>query len=161
MNPKPHFSLKEVIQKLEYYCSYQERCHAEVYEKLYSFDTSQNEKEEVIVHLIQNNFLNEERFALLFSISKLHQKKWGKIRITQELKARKISAYLINKAITSLPIEEYYLTFHLLSEHHWEFISEKNKLKKRKKFCDYLLRKGWESDLVYSKAKEMEIGFEE
>lgn len=161
MNFKSHFSLKEVIQKLEYYCSYQERCHTEVYEKLYTFDTSHDEKEEVIVHLIQNNFLNEERFALLFTISKLHQKKWGKIRITQELKVRKISTYLINKAINSLSIEEYNVTFHLLSEHYWEFISEKNKLKKRKKFCDYLLRKGWESDLVYSKAKEMEIGFEE
>ncbi len=158
MNPKPSFSLKEVIQKLEYYCSYQERCHSEVYEKLYSFDTTQNEKDEVIVHLIQNNFLNEERFALLFAISKLHQKKWGKIRIKQELKLRKISSYLINKALISLQLAEYQATFHSLAEKYWEFLLEKDTLKKRKKFCDFLLRKGWESDLVYSKAKEMEIG---
>lgn len=158
MNPKPSFSLKEVIQKLEYYCSYQERCHNDVYEKLYSFSTNQNEKDEVIVHLIQNNFLNEERFALLFAISKLHQKKWGKIRIKQELKSRKISTYLINKALTSIPLTEYYSTFHHLAEKHWEFLLETDLLKKRKKFCDYLLRKGWESDLVYSKVKEIEIG---
>ena len=92
---------------------------------------------------------------MLFAISKLHQKKWGKIRITQELKLRKISSYLINKALKSLPETEYYATFETLSDRFWETILEKNKLKKQKKFCDYLLRKGWESNLVYAKYKEL------
>lgn len=108
------------------------------------------------MHLIQNNYLNEERFASVFSISKFHQKKWGKIRIKNELKARKISEFLITKAIKEIPSEEYQSTFDLISEKHWESITEKNALKKRKKFCDYLLRKGWESDWVYEKVKELE-----
>lgn len=150
-----NFTIKEVTQKLEYFCSYQERCHADVVSKLFDFKLTQDEKDTIIVHLIQNNFLNEERFALLFAISKLHQKKWGKIRITQELKLRKISSYLINKALKSLPETEYYATFETLSDRFWDTLLETNKLKKQKKFCDYLLRKGWESNLVYNKYKEL------
>lgn len=158
MNLKPNStsSVDQILQKLEYYCAYQERCHSEVQEKLRSFHLTSNEMDVIIVHLIQNNYLNEERFASVFSISKFHQKKWGKIRIKNELKARKISDFLITKAIKEIPSEEYQTTFDNISEKHWESITEKNALKKRKKFCDYLLRKGWESDWVYEKVKELE-----
>ena len=141
---------------MEYYCKYQERCHDEVYQKLFTYETSENEKNEIIVYLIENDCLNEERFVMIYAISKFHQKKWGKIRISQELKLKKISSYLIKKAIESLPKIEYETTFHSLAEKHWFTITEKNSLKKRKKYCDFLLRKGWESNLVYAKAIEME-----
>lgn len=156
MNSKPTSSVEVVLQKLEYYCSYQERCHVEVQEKLLAFDISEHDRNRVIVHLIEHNFLNEERFASVFSISKFHQKKWGKNRIKSELKARKISNYLITKALKEIPSDEYETTFDQLSEKCWESITEKNTLKKRKKFCDYLLRKGWESDWIYEKVKELE-----
>jgi len=156
LSSKSISSVAEVVQKLEYYCSYQERCHVEVVEKLFGFAISELEKNQIIVHLIEHNFLNEERFAQIFAISKFHQKKWGKIRIKNELRARKISDYLVTKALKELPVDEYETTFHLLAEKQWETITEKNTLKKRKKFCDYLLRKGWESDWVYGKVKEME-----
>ena len=156
MTTKLNLSVKEVLHKIESYCSYQERCHIEVREKLRSFSLDSNEVDEIIVKLIGNNYLNEERFASLFSISKFHQKKWGKIRIVNELKARKISSFLISKAVKEIPMEEYYETFSKLSDHQWNVITEKNTIKKRKKFCDYLLRKGWESELVYAKVKDLE-----
>ena len=156
MNSKSTSSVTEVIQKLESYCSYQERCHAEVQEKLRGFAISATDKERVIVHLIDTNFLNEERFACLFAISKFHQKKWGKIRIKNELKARRISDYLVTKGLKEIPMEEYEATFESLSEKHWETLPERDSSKKRKKFCDYLLRKGWESDTVYAKLKQLE-----
>ncbi len=155
MDSKP-ISLPEIVQKLEYYCSYQERCHAEVNEKLKGFSISSDDKDKIIVHLIHENFLNEERFASVFSISKFHQKKWGTIRIKNELKARKISDYLITKSLKEIPAEEYEVTFQTLAEKHWDAITEKHAIKKRKKFCDYLLRKGWESNLVYEKVKQLE-----
>ena len=155
MSSKSTSSVEDIVQKLEYYCSYQERCHIEVSEKLRGFVLNQAEKDRIIVHLIESNFLNEERFALVFSISKFHQKKWGKIRIKNELKARKISDYLVTKALKEIPSEEYEMTFETLAEKHWETITEKNDLKKRKKFCDYLLRKGWESERIYEKVKEL------
>lgn len=156
MSSKSTSSVEDIVQKLEYYCSYQERCHVEVSEKLRSFILNQQEKDQIIVHLIEHNFLNEERFASVFSISKFHQKKWGKIRIKNELKAKKISDYLVTKALKEIPTEEYEMTFDTLAEKHWETITEKNDLKKRKKFCDFLLRKGWESERIYEKVKELE-----
>lgn len=156
MNSKSNSSVEGILQKLEYYCSYQERCHVEVLEKLRGFAISNHEKDLIIVHLITQNFLNEERFASIFAISKFHQKKWGKIRIKNELKARKISDFLIAKAMKEIPLDEYEATFHTLAEKQWESSVEKNSLKKRKKFCDYLLRKGWESQSVYEKVKELE-----
>lgn len=156
MSSKPISSIQEIVHKLENFCAYQERCHVEVAEKLRGFNTSEHEKNQIIVHLIENNYLNEERFASLFTISKFHQKKWGKIRIKNELKARRISEFLINKAIKAIPYQEYLDTFNTLAEKHWDTILEKNALKKRKKYCDYLLRKGWESEMVYEKVKELE-----
>ena len=156
MNSKSTSSVEDILQKMEYYCSYQERCHIEVSDTLRSFVLNQDEKDRIIVHLIESNFLNEERFASIFSISKFHQKKWGKIRIKNELKARKISDYLVTKALKEIPADEYEMTFETLAEKHWENITESNSLKKRKKFCDYLLRKGWESERIYEKVKELE-----
>jgi len=141
---------------MEYYCSYQERCHVEVTQKLYVFELTASQRDEVIVHLIDSNFLNEERFAKLFSISKFHQKKWGNKRIANELKQRHISDYLIRMGLKEIPPEEYETTFTDLAEKTWTAIREKDNLKKRKKFCDTLLRKGWESDLIYAKVKELE-----
>ena len=155
MNSKSSASAEEILQKLEYFCSYQERCHVEVQEKLRQFTLSENEKNQIIVHLIEHNFLNEERFARSFARGKFRIKHWGKIRIVNELKQRQISAANIKCALTEISDEEYQNTFDKLAEKHWETIRETNALKKKKKFCDYLLRKGWESNLVYGKMKEL------
>ncbi len=149
-------SIKEAVQKIELYCAYQERCHEEVTSKLREMKMDTNEIDEIITQLIATNFLNEERFACSFARGKHRIKHWGKIRITNELKLRKINQTLINIALKEISIEEYNATFTALSEKYWESIREKNELKKRKKFCDYMLRRGFESNLVYEKVKELE-----
>lgn len=110
----------------------------------------------IVVQLIEGNFLNETRFACSFARGKHRMKSWGKIRITNELKARHISSTNIALALKEISPEEYFQTFENLSERCWNSIHEKNALKKRKKFCDYILRRGYESDLVYEKVKELE-----
>ncbi len=147
---------KEVKQKLEFYCAYQERCHNEVIQKLRTMTIDSVTIDEVVVHLIQNNFLNEERFACAFARGKNRIKNWGKTRIINELKLRNISQYNILIALKEIDTEEYLEFFHILSENHWQSISEKNAIKKRKKFCDFLLRKGYESNLIYDKLKALE-----
>lgn len=153
---KPISSLKEAIQKAEHFCSYQERCHEEVGTKLRAMKMDSDEIDQIMVHLITENFLNEERFACSFARGKHRMKHWGKIRITNELKFKKIAAALIKKALQEISPEEYLDTFHSLANRHWESMREENALKKRKKFCDFLLRKGFESNLVYDKVKELE-----
>lgn len=149
-------TIKEAIQKLEHFCAYQERCHAEVTSKLYDLKMTTEEMDQIIVHLIQENFLNETRFACSFARGKHRIKHWGKIRITNELKFRQISNANITLALKEISAEEYQNTFDELSERCWNSVTEKNALKKRKKFCDYLLRRGYESNLVYDKLKDFE-----
>lgn len=150
------FTIKEALQKLEHFCAYQERCHDEVVSKLHSLKMTRDEIDTVVVQLIEGNFLNETRFACSFARGKHRIKHWGKIRITNELKARNISSTNITLALKEISSEEYFETFENLAERSWNSISETNLLKKRKKFCDYLLRRGYESNLVYEKAKELE-----
>jgi len=154
MNPQT-FSLSDLKQKAERFCAYQERCHKEVVQKLYDLGAKSDEINEIIVHLIDTNFLNEERFARSFARGKHYIKKYGKVRITNELKFRNISNYNIKKALEEISGELYEKTFSELSEKIWDSITEKNFLKRKKKFCDYLLRKGYESDLVYEAWKNL------
>jgi regulatory protein len=151
-----NLSFTEVLKKLEYYCSYQDRCHNEVMQKAKELKLSSIEIDEAVVYLIAENYLNEERFARSFARGKFNIKKWGKVRITQELKSRAISPALIKLALTEIDQSVYYETFHNLATQHWNSLTERNGQKKRKKFSDYLLRKGYESDLIFEKLKELE-----
>lgn len=150
-------TIKEAQQKLEHFCAYQDRCHDEVVTKLYSLKMSPDEIDIIIVKLIEDNFLNETRFACSFARGKHRIKHWGKIRIVNELKIRHISATNIKLALKEITPEEYETTFDQISQRCWENLIESNSLKKRKKFCDYLLRRGYESNLVYEKVKELEL----
>ena len=154
---KDVYSVKEAIQKIEFFCSYQERCHEEVVTKLRTRKMDSDEIDEIMVHLIASNFLNEERFACSFARGKHRIKHWGKIRIINELKFRKIAQNLINTALKEITPEEYLETFHTLAERHWETIRESDVMKKKKKFCDYMLRRGFENNLVFEKVKELEL----
>nr|WP_314865438.1 regulatory protein RecX [uncultured Flavobacterium sp.] len=151
-------SVKEAIHKIEHFCAYQERCHDEVMQKLRTMKMDSAEIDEILAHLIQENYLNESRFACSFARGKHRIKLWGKVRIVNELKLRNISTYNINLALKEITSEEYETNFNDLAERNWNSIKESNGLKKRKKCCDFLLRKGYESNVVYGKVKELEAG---
>jgi regulatory protein len=151
-------SVKEAIHKIEHFCAYQERCHDEVMQKLRAMKMDSNEIDEIVAHLIKENYLNESRFACSFARGKHRIKFWGKVRIVNELKFRNISTYNINLALKEITTEEYEANFNTLAERNWNAVKESNGLKKRKKCCDFLLQKGYESNLVYEKVKELEAG---
>ena len=149
------YTLSEAIAKLESYCAYQERCHKEVRNKLQEMRLIPDAIDDIIAHLIQNNFLNEERFARAFARGKHNTKKWGRKRILSELKQRNISILNINRAMGEIDDESYLETFNALSKKRISQIHEQNLQKKRKKLADYLLYRGWETHLVYDKVKEL------
>jgi len=149
-------TIKEALQKLEHFCAYQERCHEEVVNKLYSLKMAPDEIDNIVVQLISSNFLNETRFACSFARGKHRIKHWGKVRIVNELKARHITTTNINLALKEISPEEYETTFEQLSQRCWNNLTESNPLKKRKKFCDYMMRRGYESNFVYDKVKDFE-----
>jgi regulatory protein len=141
---------------MEYYCAYQERCYKEVEEKLYSYAVTSSEKEAILTHLIEQNYINEERFAQSFVRGKHNYKLWGKNRIINELKFRNISSRIIEIALKELPETTYLSNFHTLAEKNWENSTERKGQKKNKKFVDFLLRKGYETHLIYDKLKELD-----
>lgn len=145
------YSVDEAKRKMEYYCSYQERCHQEVLQKLKGLNMIPEACDVIIVHLLDNNFLNEERFACAFARGKFRVKNWGKNRIVNELKFRDISRFNIDRALKEITDEDYSSAFNELAEKQWETVREANILKKKRKIADFLLRKGFESSLVMEK----------
>ena len=155
MNSQKTYTVEEAKRAIERYCVYQERCHKEVEQKLKEYRMIPEAIAVIIVHLLEHNFLNEERFAQSFARGKFRIKKWGKVRITRELKFRDISAYNLKSALKEIDENDYLETFNALAEKRFEAISETNKYKKKKKIADYLLYRGWESPLVYAKVNEL------
>ena len=153
---KKTYSFYEIRTKLEFYCAYQERCYKEVEQKMYDFQLTTSEREQITIYLIENNFINEERFAQSFVRGKHNYKFWGKNRITNELKFRNISSRIITIALKELTEETYIANFHTLAEKNWENIKERKGPKKNKKFVDFLLRKGYETHLIYDKLRELD-----
>lgn len=149
------YTVTEAKKKLENYCAYQERCHKEVQQKLKDMHMIPQAIDVVIAHLLEHNFLNEERFAKTFVMGKFKIKKWGRRRLALELKQKDISKYNINLALNTIGDEEYIDTFNALAEKKAQSIRESNILKKKKKLADYLLYHGWEPHLVYEKVNEL------
>jgi len=140
MNPIKTYTISEATSRLESYCAYQERCHKEVHLKLKKMRMIPEAADQVIHHLLQNDFLNESRFSQAFARGKFRTKKWGKIRIVNELKIREISKFNIQLALKEIADTDYYKTFHELAEKRMRQLpTEKDLQKKRKKLADYLL----------------------
>jgi len=144
------YSVEHALQKLRHFCGYQERNHEEVKQKLYGFGLYKEEVENAISILIEENYLNEERFAIAFAGGKFRMKQWGKVKIGYELKTKKVSAYCIKIALQSIEHEVYKATLLELAEKKWDVISkdEEKLFVKRSRLTTYLLQRGFESPLV-------------
>lgn len=152
---KKTYTVEEALAKLQRYCAYQDRCHKEVAQKLKDMQMIPQASEQIITTLIEENFLNEERFAMAFVRGKFKIKKWGRRRLISELKQRNISKFLVNQAIGQISDAEYKTTFEALAHKKANSLKGGSVLKKKKKLADYLLYRGWESHLVYEKINQL------
>jgi regulatory protein len=155
MNTSKSYTVDEALLKLQHYCSYQERCHQEVRKKLVTMRMIPEAIDSIIVSLIRHDFLNESRFARTFVLGKFRIKKWGKYRLTLELKKKDISKFTIKEALFNIKEAEYIETFNDLAAKKAQFLKDGNLLKRKKKLADYLLYRGWESHMVYDKVNEL------
>ena len=154
MSLQTTYTVDEAQKKLENYCAYQERCHKDVRKKLKEMKMIPEAIDKIVVHLINHNFLNEERFAKAFVRGKFRIKKWGKNRLVRELKFKDVSKYAIDVALKEIDEADYFETLDELTQKRIAQVNEKNIYKKKKKVADYLLYRGWESHLVYQKLNE-------
>ena len=146
---KKQLTKEQALQKARHYCGYQERSHAEVKEKLYSFGLRKQEVEETLSQLIEDDYLNEERYARQFAGGHFRMKHWGRVKITWELKQKRVSEYCIRKALKEIDEDDYTKTLDKLAADKWHSLrAETNLFSKMRKTQDYLLQKGYETGLI-------------
>ncbi len=154
--PKKYHTKEEALDKLQRYCVYQDRCHQEVRSKLLDLGIYGDDLENVITDLIAENFLNEERFACSYARGKFRMKRWGRVRIKQELKRRQISAYCLRKAMEEIDEEEYLKVLREMLEKKLKTVKGPNQFQRNGKAGTYAIGKGYESHLVWETIKSLQ-----
>ena len=109
----------------------------------------------VLVELIKDDFLNEERFAFSFIRGKFRIKQWGKIKLKNELLQRNITSALINNALSQINNEDYNKTFDELALKKFNYLNQDTSINSKKKFISYLQYRGWENDLIFKKVNDL------
>lgn len=156
MNPSPVEKIITpliALEKMKSWCAYQERSQNEVRQKLYEFRLEQDAVESIIVDLIEEKFINEERFALAFARGKFRIKHWGKNKIKMGLKMHKVSDYCINKALKSIDGEEYEKVLIKVLEKKIRLTKGNDSKKKYYAILNYAVSRGFESDLIIDQLK--------
>ena len=147
---KKQLTKEQALQKLKHYCAYQERSHSEVKDKLYQLGVWKKDHDEIISGLIEQDYLNEERFAIAYAGGKFRAKQWGKVKIRYELKQKNVSEYCIRKALKQIDDEDYLSLINKLWKKKYLSLKGEQYLIRKKKTIDYLLSRGFERDLVIS-----------
>ncbi len=146
-------SKKIALERMQKYCAYQERCHSEVRHKLLSLGIYGDALEEIIFDLIQENFLNEERFARSYARGKFRIKQWGRNKIIKELKVRQVSEYCIRMALEEIDEEEYLQTLKKLARKKWSEYRGMKNFERKGRLARYLASRGFESELIWAELK--------
>lgn len=147
---------EKALQKIRHFCSYQERSHQEVKDKLYSFGLYKDEVETLLSQMIEENYLNEERYAVAFAGGKFRVRQWGRVKIKYELKQKRVSDYCIKKGLASIDADDYEKTLEkLFEDKNASLRSEKNIFIKKQKIQAYLMQKGFEPNLISEYLKKM------
>lgn len=157
MLPKKSLTKEQAYQKLRHYCAYQDRCHSEVKNKAYLLGLRKPDVEELTSKLIEENCLNEERFARTFAGGKFRIKQWGRMKIIGELKQKQISSYCIAAAMEEIDENKYKQVLHKLAVKRWSSIkgTGTNLFVKMGKTRNFLLLKGYEPALVSFEIKQL------
>jgi regulatory protein len=145
---KKYLTKEQALQKLKHYCAYQERCHSEVKEKLYNLGIWKKDHDEIIATLIEENYLNEERFAIAFASGRFRIKQWGRVKIKYELKQKQVSEYSIKKALKQIDEDDYLRVLNKLVKEKYASLKNEQHLIRKKKTIDYLMQKGFEPQLI-------------
>ena len=145
---------KYILEKIQSYCHYQERCIKEVRNKLFSLKAANQTVDKIIQSLIDNDYLNEDRYARMFIQGKLRIKKWGRIKLKYELRLKGLDINIIDENINKIKEKEYIQYFKEFSTNKIKFLKGTEEQKKRS-FINYFTYRGWENSLIYQKLKDI------
>tara|TARA_B100000963_G_C22189171_1_gene477993 strand:+ start:82 stop:558 length:477 start_codon:yes stop_codon:yes gene_type:complete len=146
MKEKKQYS--EIFIKLVRYCRYQERCKAEIENKLNSLEVSEKMKLAMLSELSERNYFNNKRFSSEYTIGKFRNNNWGKIKIRHNLNCKLIEKNLIEEALREIPEDEYRSTFNKAAKKVWISKSKLDLISRKRSFIRTLGSRGWEFDLI-------------
>ena len=152
------FTPAQAKEKIKHYCAYSERCHSEVREKLFGYGLNGREVDEIISNLIEENYLNEERFAQQFAGGHFRLKQWGRVKIIHALKSRRISDYCIKMGLKEIEEMQYLAILEKLAVQKWKTTRGQLPAARWAKTRQFLLQRGFESSLVLETLKKLEKG---
>ncbi|MBX2927274.1 MAG: RecX family transcriptional regulator [Saprospiraceae bacterium] len=153
-----YYTPDEALAKAQRYCAYQERCHSELRSKLIEWGVYGDVLEAILAELVTEGFLNEERYACTFARGKFRIKNWGRNRITQELRQRKVSDYCIRKAMQEIPEEEYRETLIAVLQRKAAEIAGLDSYEQKARLLRYALQRGFEQELVWEVLPSLDMG---
>lgn len=148
MKEKKVYTFEEIKQKMAKYCAYQDRSHQEVEQKMFDFKLIPEAKEEIILYLLREDFLNEERFVRSYIRGKFYMKQWGRGKIKSRLKSKGVSEKLINSCFNEIAHEDYMKTIENIYTQYYQKQKGLKEYQKKSKTITYLLSKGYEYDLI-------------
>jgi regulatory protein len=139
---------EQALQKLRFYCRYQQRCQSEIKEKLFELGINKKEHDQLIAELIKENCLNDDRFAEAFVSGRFKMKQWGRKKIENGLKGKRISSEIAQRALEKIDHKEYMARLNKLAKEKYGSLKHEQYLVRKKKTMDYLMQKGYEADLI-------------
>jgi len=155
MHSKRVYDIKVATERLKNYCAIQDRCQWDVIQKMKEWGLLEVTQNHLLEQLIQEHYVDEERYSRSFCRGKFRIKKWGKRKIINELKKKCISDVCITNGLEEIDDIEYLEKLDGIFQKKKDSIKEKNHFIKKKKIATYLINKGYESNLVWDKLREL------
>ena len=155
--PTQPLSPDQVLDKMAKYCAYQERCVKDVRDKLKTYDIPQEDRDKILVFLLDNRFLNDERFAKSFVRRKVNQSGWGLNKIRFHLMQKGITKELIDEAMGQTDEEVYRQRLIDILKTKSKTVKAENDFEKKRKLAAYAMQKGFEGSLVWEVLKDLAI----
>jgi len=143
------YTVKEATERIQSYCAIQDRCQWEVEKKMKEWGISDKIIENILTDLILDKFVNEERFSESFCRGKFRIKRWGKVKIKNELKIKKISNNCIDKGLLQIEKKEYMKVLKDLYLKKRDSLKDRNQFIRKGKIAKHLQQKGFESKLIW------------
>jgi regulatory protein len=139
---------EQALQKLRFYCRYQQRCQSEIKGKLFELGIDKKEHDQLMAELIKENCINDDRFAEAFVSGRFKMKQWGRKKIEKGLREKRISDEIAQKALEQINTNEYAAILGKLAKERYASLKHEQYLTRKKKTMDYLMQKGFEADLI-------------
>ena len=154
MRNKRVYDIKIALERLKNFCALQDRCQFDVIQKMKEWGLLELTQDHILEILITDKYIDEERYAQSFCRGKFRIKKWGRIKITNELRKKQISNICINKGLKEIEDEEYEILLNNLLEKKNNSLKDKNHFTRKKKIASFLIQRGFEGNLVWDKIRE-------